>query len=83
MDKVDLIFDRVCILNKQLAAAKDNQLTPPKVKGILEAMEISMKEVARMALDLHDFANKMRDDHEREIKRLKSRIAKLETQKQQ
>jgi hypothetical protein len=78
MSKEDLILDKATLLKKQLNLAKDIKGVPQDARGILAAIDVGLSEIGRDALDLHDLITGMRNDYERDIKRLKNRIAKLE-----
>lgn len=82
MSKEDLILDKATLLKKQLYLAKDSQNIPQDVKGILAAIDVGLAEIGRDALDLHDWIRNLQMDYERDIKRLKNRIAKLENKHQ-
>ena len=78
MDLAQKIFDNALLLKKQLEIAEDNPQTPPEVKGCLTAIRFGIIEVLKDADKLVEECNKIINDHEREVKRLKAKIAKLE-----
>ena len=78
MDLAQKIFNNALLLKKQLEIAEDNPQTPPEVKGCLTAIRFGIIEVLKDADKLVEECNKIINDHEREVKRLKNKIAKLE-----
>ena len=82
MNKDELILDKATLLKKQLNLAKDIKGVPQDVRGILAAIDIGLSEIGRDALDLHDWIRNQQMDYERDIKRLKNRISKLENKPQ-
>lgn len=78
MDLAQKIFNNAMLLKKQLDVATDNPQTPPEVKGCLTAIRFGIIEVLRDADKLVEECNIIINDHEREVKRLKAKIAKLE-----
>ena len=78
MDLAQKIFNNALLLKKQLEIAEDNPQTPPEVKGCLTAIRFGIIEVLKDADKLVEECNKIINDHEREVKRLKAKIAKLE-----
>lgn len=78
MDLAQKIYNNAMLLKKQLDVATDNPKTPPEVKGCLTAIRFGIIEVLKDADKLVEECNKIINDHEREVKRLKNKIAKLE-----
>lgn len=82
MDLAQKIFNNALLLKKQLEIAEDNPQTPPEVKGCMTAIRFGIIEVLKDADKLVEECNKIINDHEREVKRLKNKIAKLENKPQ-
>jgi len=78
MDLAQKIFNNALLLKRQLEIAEDNPQTPQDVKGCLNAIHVGIIEVLKDADKLVEECNKTNDYHEREVKRLKAKIAKLE-----
>ena len=78
MDLAQKIFNNALLLKKQLEIAEDNPQTPQDVKGCLTAIRVGIIEVLRDADKLVEECNSIEGYHEREVKRLKNKIAKLE-----
>ena len=78
MDLAQKIFNNAILLKKQLDVATDNPQTPPEVKGCLTAIRFGIIEVLKDSENLITSFNSIINDHEREVKRLKNKIAKLE-----
>jgi len=78
MDLAQKIFNNALLLKKQLEIAEDNPQTSQDVKGCLTAIRVGIIEVLKDADKLVEECNKIINDHEREVKRLKAKIAKLE-----
>ena len=78
MDLAQKIFNNALLLKKQFEIAKQNTQTPQDVKGCLTAIHVGIIEVLRDAEQLILDYNHIASDHEREVKRLKAKIAKLE-----
>ena len=74
------IYNNSILLKKQLEVATDNQQTPPEVKGCLNAIRFGIIEVFKDADELVKECNKIDGNHEREVKRLKDKIANLENE---
>lgn len=82
MDLAQKIFNNALLLRKQLEIAEDNPQTPQDVKGCLTAIHVGIIEVIRDADELVEECNKIINYHEREVKRLKDKIEKLENKPQ-
>ena len=82
MDLAQKIFNNALLLKKQLEIAEDNPQTPQDVKGCLTAIRVGIIEVLRDAEGLVIDCNHIINDHEREVKRLKAKISKLENKPQ-
>ena len=78
MDLAQKIFNNALLLKKQFEIAKQNPQTPPDVRGSIETIEVGIVEILRDADNLVTSFNCIINDHEREVKRLKAKIAKLE-----
>ena len=78
MDLAQKIFNNAMLLKKQLDVATDNPQTPPEVKGCLTAIRFGIIEVLRDSENMVTSFDRIINDHEREVKRLKAKIAKLE-----
>lgn len=78
MDLAQKIFNNALLLKKQLEIAENNPQTPQDVKGCLNAIRVGIIEVLRDSENLITSFNSIINDHEREVKRLKAKIAKLE-----
>ena len=78
MDLAQKIFNNAMLLKKQLEIAEENPQTPQDVKGCLTAIRVGIIEVLRDADKLVEEYNRIYCNHEREVKRLKAKIAKLE-----
>lgn len=78
MDLAQKIFNNSLLLKMQLETAEDHPQTPQEVKGCLTAIRIGIIEVLKDADHLVEDCNRINDSHEREVKRLKAKIAKLE-----
>ena len=78
MDLAQKIFNNAMLLKKQFEIAKQNTQTPPDVRGCIETIEVGIVEILRDADNMVTSFNCIIDDHEREVKRLKAKIAKLE-----
>ena len=78
MDLAQKIFNNALLLKRQLEIAEDNPQTPQDVKGCLNAIHVGIIEVLKDADHLVEDCNRINDSHEREVKRLKAKIAKLE-----
>ena len=72
------IFNNAMLLKNQLDIATDNPQTPPEVKGCLSAIRFGIIEVLKDADKLVEEYDRIGGNHEREVKRLKEKIAKLE-----
>ena len=72
------IFSNAMLLKKQLEMAEDNNQMPQDVKGCLFAIRVGITEVLRDADKLVEECNRIDGNREREVKRLKEKIAKLE-----
>ena len=75
------IYNNALLLKKQLEIAEDNPQTPQDVKGCLYAIRVGIIEVIRDADEVIEHYKCIIDAHEREVKRLKTKIAKLENDK--
>ena len=82
MDLAQKIFNNALLLKKQLEIAEDNPQTPQDVKGCLSAIRVGIIEVLRDSENLVTSFDHIINDHEREVKRLKNKIAKLENKPQ-
>lgn len=78
MDLAQKIFSNVLLLKKQFEMAEENPQTPQDVKGCLTAIRVGIIEVLRDADKLVEECNRIEGCHEREVKRLKDKISKLE-----
>lgn len=78
MDLAQKIFNNSLLLKKQLDVAEENPKTPQDVKGCLTAIRVGINEVLIDADILIQEYNRIANAHEREIKRLKAKITKLE-----
>jgi hypothetical protein len=78
MDLAQKIFNNALLLKRQLETAEDHPQTPQEVKGCLTAIRIGIIEVLRDADKLVEEYNRIDGNHEREVKRLKAKIVKLE-----
>ena len=78
MDLAQKIFNNAMLLKKQFEIAKQNPQTPPDVRGSIETIEVGIVEILRDADNMVTSFNCIINDHEREVKRLKAKIAKLE-----
>ena len=78
MDQALKIYNNAMLLKKQLETAEGSPKTPQDVKGCLTAIHVGIVEVLRDAEKLVIDCNHIINDHEREVKRLKAKIAKLE-----
>ena len=78
MDLAQKIFNNAMLLKKQFEIAKQNPQTPPDVRGSIETIEVGIVEILRDADNMVTSFNCIINDHEREVKRLKNKIAKLE-----
>ena len=78
MDLAQKIFNNALLLKKQLEIVEDNPQTPPEVKGCLTAIRFGIIEVLRDSENMVTSFDRIINDHEREVKRLKNKIAKLE-----
>ena len=78
MDLAQKIFNNAMLLKKQFEIAKQNTQTPPDVRGSIETIEVGIVEILRDADNMVTSFNCIINDHEREVKRLKAKIAKLE-----
>ena len=78
MDLAQKIFNNAMLLKKQLEIAEESPKTPQDVKGCLTAIRIGIIEVLIDADKLVEECNRIDGSHEREVKRLKAKIAKLE-----
>ena len=78
MDLAQKIFNNALLLKKQFEIAKQNPQTPQDVRGSIETIEVGIVEILRDADKLVEECNSIEGYHEREIKRLKDKIAKLE-----
>ena len=78
MDLAQKIFNNALLLKKQLEIAEDNPQTPQDVKGCLTAIRVGIIEVLRDSENMVTSFDRIINDHEREVKRLKAKIAKLE-----
>ena len=78
MDLAQKIFNNALLLKKQFEIAKQNTQTPPDVRGSIETIEVGIVEILRDADNMVTSFNCIINDHEREVKRLKAKIAKLE-----
>ena len=78
MDLAQKIFNNALLLKKQFEIAKQNPQTPPDVRGSIETIEVGIVEILRDADNMVTSFNCIINDHEREVKRLKAKIAKLE-----
>ena len=76
------IFNNALLLKKQLEIAEDNPQTPQDVKGCLTAIRVGINEVLRDADTLVEECKRIDGNHEREVKRLKDKIANLENEPQ-
>jgi hypothetical protein len=82
MDLAQKIFNNALLLKKQFEIAKQNTQTPPDVRGSIETIEVGIVEILRDADNMVTSFNCIINDHEREVKRLKAKIAKLENKPQ-
>lgn len=82
MDLAQKIFNNGMLLKTQLEIAENNQQTPQDVKGCLTAIHVGIIEILKDADKLVEEFNKIDGNHEREVKRLKAKIAKLENKNQ-
>lgn len=78
MDLAQKIFNNAMLLKTQLEIAEDNPQTPQDVKGCLTTIHVGLIEVLKDADKLTEEYNRIANAHEREVKRLKAKIAKLE-----
>ena len=78
MDLAQKIFNNALLLKKQFEIAKQNPQTPPDVRGSIETIEVGIVEILRDADNMVTSFNCIINDYERDIKRLKNKIAKLE-----
>ena len=78
MDLAQKIFNNAMLLKKQLGVAEESPKTPQDVKGCLTAIRVGITEVLIDADKLIQEYNRIANAHERENKRLKARITKLE-----
>lgn len=82
MDQALKIFNNALLLKKQLETAEEKPQTPQDVKGCLNAIHVGIVEVLRDAEQLVIDCNHIINDHDREVKRLKAKISKLENKHQ-
>lgn len=82
MNLAQKIFNNGMLLKTQLEIAEENPQTPQDVKGCLTAIHVGIIEILKDADKLVEEYNSIAGNHEREVKRLKAKIAKLENKNQ-
>ena len=81
MEKVNSIFEKNQVVNEQLRLLVEK--LPAKESGYAEAVRIGVITVSRDLLDLNTALDKERNEHKKQIERLKNKIEKLENQLKQ
>ncbi len=80
MSELFMLYKQAVVIKEQMNLLSEK--LSAENKGIMEAVVVGFGTIARGILDLDSAIQKEREDHRKEVERLKNKIAKLESQKQ-
>ena len=80
MEVVVSLFRQIELLQNQMQAVERRTDIPSEPKGMIKAIEIGLHKVWEETLSVNRAVDELELQYERDIKKLKNKIAKLEAQ---
>ena len=78
MEVVISLFRQIELLKDQMQAVERRPDIPPEAKGMIKVVEVGLHKVWDETLNINREMDELQLQYERDIKKLKNRIAKLE-----